>query len=183
MYFNSEGKFVRTDIWREGKWLDTWSIVHFLSGVTIGFFPKYLGLDTFSSYVIVFLLLVSYEMFEALVKIEETPQNRFMDVVVGMASFILAYHLHPFLSDTASIVLFGIFFMSASVLGAIGWQVSRKALVLEGKLRMEIAHGREKLKEERGKITQRLREGRAHRRLKRMKRRALRDEARVIEGK
>ena len=142
MYFNSEGKFVRTDIWREGKWLDTWSIVHFLSGVTIGFFPQYLGLDTFSSYFLVFLLLFSYEMFEALVKIEETPQHRFMDVVVGMASFILTYHLHPFLSDTASIVLFGIFFMSASVLGAIGWSLTQ-ALVLEGKLRMEIAHGRE----------------------------------------
>ena len=176
MYFNSEGKFVRTDIWREGKWLDTWSVVHFLSGITIGFFPRYLGLDTFSAYVIVLLLLVSYEMFEALVKIEETPQNRFMDVVVGMASFIPVYHLHPLLSDTASIALFGIFFISASALGAIGWQVSRKAAVVEARLRVEIAHGREKFKEERGKITRRLRARRERRRLKRIKRRASREE-------
>ena len=176
MYFNSEGKFVRTDIWREGKWLDTWSIVHLLSGITIGFFPRYLGLDTFSAYVIVFLLLVSYEMFEALAKIEETPQNRFMDVVVGMASFISVYHLHPLLSDTASVMLFGIFFIAASMLGAIGWYFSRKAAEFETKLRTEIAHGREKFKEGRGKITQRLREGRARRRLKRMKHRALRED-------
>ncbi len=174
MHLNSNGEFVRTDIWREGKWLDTWSIVHLLSGITIGFFPKYLGLDTFSAYVIVLLLLVSYEMFEALVKIEETPQNRFMDVVVGMASFIPVYHLHPLLSDIASITLFSVFFISASVLGAIGWHVSRKAAVVEAKLRAEIAHGREKFKEERGKITQRFRAGRERRRLKRMKRRALR---------
>jgi len=175
MYFNSEGKFVRTDIWREGKWLDTWSIVHFLSGATMGFFPKYVGLDALSAYVIVFLLLVSYEMFEALVKIEETPQNRFMDVVVGMASFIPVYHLHPLLSDTASVALFGIFFTAASVLGVIGWRVSHKAAVFEAKLRTEIAHGREKLKKRRGKMTQRLRERRVRRRLKRMKRRALRE--------
>lgn len=182
MHFNSEGKFVRTDIWREGKWLDTWSIVHFLSGVTIGFFPKYLGLDTFSAYVIVFLLLVSYEMFEALVQIEETPQNRFMDVVVGMASFIPVYHFHPLLSDTASVTLFGIFFVITSALAAIGWHFSRKAAVFEEKLRMEIAHGREKLKEGRGKISERLRARKSRRHLKRTKRHALR-EARATEEK
>ena len=28
-----DGVFVRSDIWREGQWLDLWSVVHLLSGI------------------------------------------------------------------------------------------------------------------------------------------------------
>src|SRR4051794_30035219 len=84
----SEGKVERMDIWREGKWVDLWSTVHFLSGVSLGLGMYFFTFGTMGSIIITLLLLIGYEMWEAMVKIEETPQNRFMDVVVGIASFL-----------------------------------------------------------------------------------------------
>jgi len=147
MYLDQRDKFVRTDIWREGKWLDLWSVIHFLSGITIGFFPRYLGLKGFSAYAIVFLLLVLYEMFEALAKIEETPQNRVMDVVVGIASFVPIYHFNSLLSPSTNLIFCFVFLAVTSVLSFVGWHASKKAAVFEANLREEIARGRAKIKE------------------------------------
>ncbi|MEK9194522.1 MAG: hypothetical protein AAB884_01800, partial [Patescibacteria group bacterium] len=145
MHFDSKGKFVRTDMWREGKWLDLWSVVHFLSGITMGFLPKFFGLDAFPAYAIAFLLLVLYEMFEALAKIEETRTNRFMDVVVGMVSFIPVYHLNFLLPTSESVILGVIFLFASSALSFTGWRASKKAAVFEAKLREGIALGKEKI--------------------------------------
>ncbi len=79
------GKYERTDIWKEGKWLDLWSVVHFLSGMTIGFVFHLVNLGAVASVIIVFLRHTAYEMWEKIVGIDEAPTNRVMDVVVGMA--------------------------------------------------------------------------------------------------
>src|SRR3989344_2584189 len=164
MYLDQGGKCVRTDIWREGRWFDLWSLVHCLSGITGGFLFRYLGLDNFSAYAISFLLLVLYEMFEALAKIEETPQNRTMDVVVGMASFIPAYYLNPFLSLPANVIFGAVFFAISLTLGAIGWRASKKAAAFEVSMREKIAESREHFRLQR-----------ARRRMNRAKRKALRE--------
>ncbi len=151
MHLTREGKFVRTDVWREGKWLDLWSVVHFLSGMSIGFVAVLAPFGAVANVTIVFLLLVVYEMWEALVKIEETPQNRFMDVVVGMASFLPTYF---FLADifprpyalgvvTALVIALNI------TLATIGWLASQKAAVLEKNLLAEYHLQKTKLKERR----------------------------------
>jgi hypothetical protein len=91
MKLTRNGRFERTDIWREGKYLDLWSAVHFLSGASLGlgfYFLRFLNIGVTGSIVIVFLLLVAYELWEAMVRIAETPQNRVLDVVVGMVSFL-----------------------------------------------------------------------------------------------
>lgn len=164
MHIDSEGKFVRTDLWREGKWLDFWSVVHFFSGVAIGFLPRYLELNAFAAYAIALLLMISYEMFEALAKIEETPQNRMMDVVVGMASFIPAYYLNPFLPISWSIVLCVFFFFIVSISSFIGWRASKKAAAFEKRMREKIKESKEHF------LLQR-----ARRRIDRVKRKALRE--------
>jgi hypothetical protein len=139
MPFFRGGKFHRTDIWREGKWLDLWSVVHFLSGVSLGLGISFFKFDTLSSVIIVFLLLVAYEMWEAMVKIEETPQNRTMDVVVGMVSFLPTFFfITPVLTKTDVIISFVLILMWNITLAAIGWYESRKATDLERKLRADI---------------------------------------------
>ena len=190
MHFDQHGKFVRTDAWREGKWIDLWSVVHFLSGATMGFFPRYLGLNAFAAYSIAFLLMVSYEMFEALVKIEETPENRVMDVVTGMASFVPVYYLNPLLSISTSIILCGISLTSSSMLSVIGWRASQKATAFEKKLRGEIERGRKKIEtrlhvaEARfGEAKARFHEKKIRRRLRKMERRELRAKRRLERTK
>ncbi len=133
------GKLERTDLWREGKWIDLWSVVHFLSGISLGLGMSFFRFGTAGTVVIVFLLLVAYEMWEALVKIEETPQNRFMDVVVGMASFLPTYLLiAPHLMLGEIDVAFGLILIWNLMMASIGWLESRKASRLEAKLRADI---------------------------------------------
>jgi len=140
MKLTREGIFVRTDIWREGKWIDLWSVVHFLSGISLGLGTYFFKFGTQSSFVIVFLLLVAYEMWEAMVQIEETPQNRFMDVVIGMTSFTPTFlFLAPELTRPHLVLVFGLVLTGNTVFATFGWLESRKAQELEKKLRADIA--------------------------------------------
>lgn len=139
----SDGKFVRTDIWHEGEWLDLWSVVHALSGISMGFILYAMHLGVLASVILAFLLLVSYEMWEKIVQIEETPANRFMDVVVGMASFLPAFFfLAPPLSKEFFILVFGLVLTANVVMSVFGWVASRKAIVLEKHLRERYARHR-----------------------------------------
>jgi hypothetical protein len=146
MKLTRDGRFERTDIWREGKYLDLWSVVHFLSGASLGlgfYFLRFLDLGVTGSIVIVFLLLVAYELWEAMVKIAETPQNRILDVVVGMTSFLPVFLLlAPLLSQALLIFTFGIVLTANVVFATFGWLESRKAEELEAKLRADLAKQR-----------------------------------------
>lgn len=149
MRITRDGRFERSDIWREGKWLDLWSVVHVLSGVSAGLALKILDLGIEASVIIAFLVFVLYEMWEAMVKIEETPQNRFMDVVVGMASFIPTFLFAPLLSTTLFILALGLALTTNIVMATFGWLASRKAEEFERRLRLKLAAQRERLKKRR----------------------------------
>jgi len=140
-----DGLFVRTDIWREGKYLDLWSVPHFLSGVALALAMHFFGFAALPTYIIGFLLLVAYEMFEALVKIEETRMNRILDVVVGMVSFVPALSLAPLLSDAQALAAFAVVGGTDAALSLLGWQASQKAAVLEAKVRAELEERKEKM--------------------------------------
>lgn len=152
MHLTRDGRFVRTDIWREGKWLDLWSVVHLLSGASVAFSIAWLGFGFPASAVIAFLLFVAYELWEAMVKIEETPQNRSMDVVVGMVSFVPAFFLVQGLSGPSLILAFGLVLTANVVLATFGWLASRKAEEFEQKLRSEFQMQRERLRGQRARL-------------------------------
>lgn len=150
MHLTREGKLIRTDIWREGKWLDLWSVVHLLSGASIGFTFHLLPFDARSSVIIVFLLLTGYEMWEKIVQIEEALSNRVLDVVVGMTSFLPVYLLlTPRLSLTPFILAFGFTLTANVVMSVFGWIASQKAAALEARLRDRYQKRRARLLERR----------------------------------
>lgn len=156
--------FERKDIWREGKWLDLWSVVHFLSGISMGFVLFILRFGTWGSIVIALLSLIAYELWEAMVKIEETRTNRFMDVVVGMASFVPTFAwVCPALGISAFVPLFGLVLMTNIALSILGWGESQKAAVLEARLRREYEEQKQKLKERKAKFIAGRSRRRAHR--------------------
>ncbi|MDO8576386.1 MAG: hypothetical protein Q7R90_03660 [bacterium] len=152
MRLTRDGKLERTDIWREGKWVDLWSVVHLLSGVSVAFAIARLGFGFPASAVIAFLLFVAYELWEAMVKIHETPQNRSMDVVAGMVSFVPVFFLVQGLSGSFLILAFGLVLTGNIVLATFGWLASRKAEEFEQKLRSEFMAQRERLRERRARI-------------------------------
>lgn len=144
----SKIKLIRTDAWREGKWLDLWSVVHVFSGLLLGFFFYYLHIRTIFGILLALFLLIAYELFEKFVEIYEAPTNRFMDVVVGMAGYIPAYFLiSPFLINEHLILIFTLLLILNSVMSVIGWRASQKATALEKRVRAKIASNRKRLKE------------------------------------
>ena len=150
--------FKRTDMWREGEWLDLWSVVHALSGVSMGFFIYLVHFEVVASMTIAFVLLVAYELWEAAVKIEETPANRIMDVVVGMVTFVPTYlWLVPALVGGAFWSVFAIIFAVNIIMAALGWIASRKAAVLERELRARYREERARAHARTKKLRKRLR--------------------------
>ena len=146
--FTGEGRFIRTDTWKkEGKYVDLWSAVHVLSGIAIGFYPRYFHFGIFAAFVVVFLLLVMYEMFEVIVKIEEFPTNRVTDVLFGLLGFTPAYFFDMHLGGSTSILVCGIATTIAILVSTVGWVSSYKATVLEQKLRTQFERERGLLRE------------------------------------
>jgi len=161
-----DGKFVRLDMWRkEGKYVDFWSILHVLSGAAIGFYPRYLNFGMLATFVIVFLLLTMYEMFEVIAKIEEYPTNRVSDVVFGLIGFTPAYFFDRMLDPTTSIVVCTLMTTAAIMLAVVAWTSSYKAYELEKKLRTQVEEQKQKLAQRREKFIAK----RQHRRLNRAK--------------
>lgn len=139
-------KFAKTDVWREGEWVDLWSVVHILTGVSIGLGFFFLRFGAFASVALAILSLVSYEMWEMIVHIKETPANRFMDVVAGMAGFAPAFFLLPRLLAGAPLVaLFALVLAADIVMSFFGWRASQKAAALQESLLARYAVERARL--------------------------------------
>lgn len=170
MQIARDGRFVRTDIWREGEYLDLWSVPHFLSGMAVALGLYLFGFATNAAFIIALLLLVAYEMFEVIAKIEETRWNRVLDVVVGMVSFTPTFLLASQVSRTQIIGLFIVVLALDAVLSFFGWRASQKAAVLETKLRAEFEKERDRFAVRRARFSERLHRRRAERLRARVKR-------------
>jgi len=84
----------KRDIWRHGKYVDFWSVVHFFSGALLASFFFYLGLDLFWSATFTLAALLGWEFFEAVLKILETTSNVVVDIIIGLIGFLILAHLH-----------------------------------------------------------------------------------------
>ncbi len=146
MYFTRDGRFVRTDIWREGKYLDLWSVPHFLSGMSVGFALYLFRFEPAAACIIAFLLFVAYEMFEVIAEIEETRWNRTLDVVVGMISFIPTFLLAPRFEMGVLVYACVVVVAVDGVLSYFGWKASKKAAVLEARFRAEFIKEQQKMR-------------------------------------
>ena len=86
-----------------------------------------------------------------MVKIEETPQNRFMDVVLGMASFVPVFLLSQGLPTTLLILVLGFTLTANIVMATLGWLESRKAGEFEERMRIRLAERRRRIVERRAR--------------------------------
>jgi hypothetical protein len=78
------------DIWKHGKYLDLWSLIHFLSGFILCGLLYYLGFSFFWAFMYSALLLILWEVFEFFIKIIEPSVNVVMDIIFGLVGFFLA---------------------------------------------------------------------------------------------
>jgi hypothetical protein len=134
--FTPRGKLIRTDIWKKGEYVDLWSVAHTLSGVALGFYPRYFHLGIVAALAAAFVLLVMYELFEVVVQIQETLANHTTDVLFGLIGFTSAYFFALRQGGTG-ILACGIATAVAIAVSAIGWSYSYKAYAIEKKFRAE----------------------------------------------
>lgn len=80
--------------WREGHFVDLWSINHFLSGVVLASIIFHFDISFTFGMVIAFILFVGWEVAEVALGIKEHAPNMAMDVVCDFAGFLLlSYYL------------------------------------------------------------------------------------------
>ena len=90
------------DIWRHGRYVDLWSLVHLLSGalLALGFYGLGFGLAAAVSFSL--LLLVAWEVFEWAMRIIEPTPNVLVDILLGAAGLGIGIGWHYLLGQPFS---------------------------------------------------------------------------------
>lgn len=85
--------------WKEGKYIDAWSIVHFISGLLLGFILNALGFSIFEGFLIAAFLVILWEIIEPFIwkGWHETWQNRVVDIIIGLIGYLVAKFIDSFI--------------------------------------------------------------------------------------
>ena len=82
------------DTWKHGRYVDLWSVVHFLSGLLIGTGLYWLGLSFLWACAAAFTLVLLWEVYEWVLGIVEVTPNVLLDIVIGIVGFLCAAYWH-----------------------------------------------------------------------------------------
>ncbi|KKQ83640.1 MAG: hypothetical protein UT07_C0001G0002 [Parcubacteria group bacterium GW2011_GWB1_38_8] len=82
------------DIWKHGKYLDLWSLVHFLSGFILCGLFYWLEINFTWTLILSTILLILWEVFEFIIKIIEPSWNVAVDIIIGLLGFFSATYLY-----------------------------------------------------------------------------------------
>ena len=96
------------DIWKEGKYIDLWSLNHVLSGGVLAGLLIFIGLPFWVSFLAALSLILGWEIYEIVKGIEEPIGNKIMDVVTGILGFIVMYPLFMKMDEISRIIIFAI---------------------------------------------------------------------------
>lgn len=96
------------DIWKHGTYVDMWSIVHLLSGFVLAGLFFLFGFSFSVAIIASVLLLLFWEVFEAVVKIVEPSINVIVDIIIGFVGFLVGAQLFYIMGWPASHVLYGL---------------------------------------------------------------------------
>ena len=87
------------NVWKHGKYVDTWSFVHFLSGFLLAVLFYTFSYSFLLSLAFSLLLLIAWEFFEWAIKIIEPSPNVIMDLVVGLLGFFAGSYVFYFMKQ------------------------------------------------------------------------------------
>ncbi|HYO45995.1 MAG TPA: hypothetical protein VEY33_04820 [Gemmatimonadota bacterium] len=116
------------DPWREGKYVDLWSVVHLLAGILLSSLLFRAGLSLFGAVAITLAALAGYEVVEKLAAVEEHATNRIVDILFGLGGLGV---VHEIAEGDLAWSIFSAATTAFALLNYLGWQAWRKR---EGKL-------------------------------------------------
>ncbi|MFA6227121.1 MAG: hypothetical protein WC631_01395 [Candidatus Paceibacterota bacterium] len=80
------------NLWKEGKYIDMWSVPHVLCGVIFAGILNWLGIGFLSNLILSTIIMIGWEFFELYVlNVHEYITNKIMDVVTGLIGFFIMY--------------------------------------------------------------------------------------------
>lgn len=105
---------------------DLWMIVHFLSGVTIGFANSFLGLSTTTLFFVTVAGMIVWEIIEIFSGVHEVAENRILDIFLGLIGLFVAVETSQYLFEVQQHTAF---YTSMAVLSFgcyLGWSAHQK---------------------------------------------------------
>jgi hypothetical protein len=108
--------------WREGRVWDLWMLVHFFSGVTVGFANSFLGLSIETLFFAASTGMVLWEIVEIFNGVHETQENRILDILFGLIGLFGAVEFSRYLFEPQQHITF---YISALILALgcyLGWR-------------------------------------------------------------
>lgn len=84
---------MKQDIWKEGKWIDSWTVNHVLSGILSGSILYIFNISLLWSFIISSVLFVGWEVIEFILKWESLT-NQFIDVVANYLGYGIFYYFY-----------------------------------------------------------------------------------------
>lgn len=115
-------------IWEWKKsYVDLWSLVHFLSGVLLGFALIFFKADFLDSLIIVVSAAIAWEFFELIFGLAENLANQAIDVLVVVLGYFFALWFLPILLGSLVYWYFFAFTVALTIImNFLGWRDYRK---------------------------------------------------------
>lgn len=85
---------MKKDLWAEGKWIDFWTINHFLSGVVLGIAFYFFEVSLLWSFILTTFIFITWEIVEYVLKWEKMTNQAsdFLANYLGYITFIFFYY-------------------------------------------------------------------------------------------
>ena len=81
--------YLHSKIWREGKYLDFWSIIHIVDGMLMTSIGIFLGFSFLTIFLISLAILLLWEFVEP----PEHLYNKLLDMITSIAGLLISYFL------------------------------------------------------------------------------------------
>lgn len=115
---NNKKWYIR--IWDEGKYVDVWSFNHFLCGFVFAKGITFIQLTFLKSILLIFVLVVVWEIFEMQKNVKETVFNRIIDITIGLIGFLCFFYLDN-LKAIPNLIFISVFLIPLLILGVWGY--------------------------------------------------------------
>ena len=98
---------------------------HILAGVVLGLFFELLELGFLVGFILAVVIMVAWEVGEIVFNIEETGENRVLDVLYGMIAYALTYSIAVPISPWITGLALGFFVVVKGMVEYRGWKAYR----------------------------------------------------------
>ncbi len=115
--------------WKEGKYIDLWSVNHLLSGVVLAAILYHFHIEFSTALIISLALFVGWEILEKLIGINEHFSNICMDVICDTAGFLMTSYFYLVLSRPFTIttsIIFALLFTTFNIWGYSAYEKRSK---------------------------------------------------------